>query len=132
MSQKRSKQRRAKPQVERVPWSDDIGAALRADREARGVTREALAKDIGCSGSRIRELEVNRDPKGRPTRPSPRLAEALKGWFKDHPRPRAAAPVKPKPKRASKGKAQAERVAAEPVAVTAQVLNDDDETALTA
>ena len=124
MSQKRSRQPAAKPQAERVPWSNEIGAALETDRKARGVTREALAKDVGCSGSRIRELEVNRDPKGRPTRPSPRLAEALKGWFKDHPRPR--------PTRAGKGKAQAEPVAAQPDNVTAQVLNDDDEAALTA
>jgi ribosome-binding protein aMBF1 (putative translation factor) len=76
----------------KVPWDDDIGAALKADREARGLTRVALANACGVSASRIRELERNLDPKGRPTHPSPRLAKALASWFKAHPAPMPAKP----------------------------------------
>jgi transcriptional regulator with XRE-family HTH domain len=74
----------------KVPWSDEVGAQLKADRQARGVTRAVLAQACAVSQSRIRELEVNRDPKGRPTHPSPRLAKALASWFRRHPTPAPA------------------------------------------
>ena len=128
----------------KVTWGPKQAEALSAARATFGVTRKRLAELCQVSEARIRELEVlrawGRTGEGA-VRPSPGLKERLDAALNelasqapapagDPEKPKRAA--KPRAKRAGKGKAQAEPVAAEPDAVTAQVLNDDDEAALTA
>ena len=136
MSRKVKVQRRERvSQAPRVTWGAKQAEALRAARATFGVSRKRLAELCQVSESRIRELEVLR-AWGRTGEGAVRPSQALKARLDaalNALASQAPANAKPeKPKRAGKGKAQAEPVAAEPDAVTAQVLNDDDEAALTA
>ena len=134
----------------RVPWTPDDGLKLRAARLALGLSMKALAQEVGCCGSRVRELELDVERRGPP---SPALAQRLGEFFSTHKPAQAPMPINEKP--AGKGKpkrakapaegvcpseeemAEEERLAAEaghpaPDQVTAQVLNDEDERDLTA
>lgn len=63
-----------------LKWSLLNAAKLRTERESFGLTEDELADDVGCSGSRIRELEIG-EKAGRVTSPSPRLELKLQRYF---------------------------------------------------
>jgi transcriptional regulator with XRE-family HTH domain len=74
--------------AQRPEWSEAAGTGLAARMEALGVSRKELGAAIGCTGSRIRELQMARSSKG-PTAPSAALAKRLSRWLDAHPAPAA-------------------------------------------
>lgn len=74
---------RHRPAATRVEWTKQDGKRLRQAREAERLSQGMLAADVGCTGSRISELERNRISYERPTRPSPKLHRRLVAFFRD-------------------------------------------------
>ncbi len=64
-----------------VLWSSAHGVGLRRARNSRGWSQAEVAGRVGCTSSRISELERNRESGGRPASPSSRLYAKLVGLF---------------------------------------------------
>lgn len=65
----------------KVTWTSSDGAVLKKARTGRALTQADVASTVGCTGSRISELERNRMSGGRPTAPSARLYQRLMNLF---------------------------------------------------
>ncbi len=62
-------------------WSTKRGGALRQARDSRGLTQGEVAGRVGCTSSRVSELERNRESGGRTASPSVALVSKLERLF---------------------------------------------------
>lgn len=58
-------------------WTTSDGEALREQRNRRGLSQQDIAEAVGCTPSRISELERALASGGRPTAPSPELHQRI-------------------------------------------------------
>lgn len=62
-------------------WTTTDGTTLREERNRRGLSQQEVAKAVGCTSSRISELERAVASAGRRTAPSPELQQRILGFF---------------------------------------------------
>ncbi len=66
--------------VSRVTWTPEDGAKIRNHRKSLGLAQVDVATNVGCTSSRIAEIE-NGMVHGRPTGPSQRLGANIAEFF---------------------------------------------------
>ena len=62
-------------------WTATDGEALREQRNRRGLSQQEIAEAVGCTPSRISELERAVASGGRPTAPSTELDQRIRDFF---------------------------------------------------